>query len=97
MPQSSRIGFVGLRPAKISLHSIASVPGDEAAVSLHGLRHGLEIGIYYPTQVFGIEPGAERRRPDQIAEHHGDLPPLGLERRDDWLSRRAHGIGGLIT
>jgi hypothetical protein len=29
-------------------------------------------------KIFGIEPRRQRRRTDEIAEHHRQLPPLGL-------------------
>jgi hypothetical protein len=33
------------------------------------------------SQIFGIETGGQLRRADEIAQHHRQLPPLGLHRR----------------
>ena len=50
------------------------------------------VGAHHLAQVLGIEPRRQLGRADQVAEQHGQLPPLGLERsrRSDRLrsSRR---------
>jgi hypothetical protein len=42
-----------------------------------GAGNGVLIGAELLAQFLGIEPGRQRRRADQIAEHHRQLPPLG--------------------
>jgi hypothetical protein len=39
------------------------------------------IGADELSQILGVESRRQRRRADEIAEHHGQLPPLGLARR----------------
>src|SRR5690349_12965669 len=41
---------------------------------------GLLVEAYYLTQLFRIELRRERGGIDQVTEHHGELPPLGLGR-----------------
>ncbi len=42
-------------------------------------------------QIFGIEARRQRRRTDQIAEHHGQLAPLGLGLCRYIVGCRRHG------
>lgn len=60
------------------------------------LRHGLVIVAQQVLQVFGIEPGCQRRRSDQVAEHHGQVPALSVARCQTWCrSRRRRRRGTL--
>ena len=51
---------------------------DRAAVPLESRLHGVEVAPHHATQRLGVEPLAQRRRADDVGEHHGDdLPGLG--------------------
>ena len=80
------VGFVGLRIAEIDQNAVAHVTsnksveaGDQAGdVSMKG-ADGL-------AQVLRVEPLADRRRSDQIDEHHAQQPAFGCGHpgRDWW-------------
>jgi hypothetical protein len=64
------------------------------------LGNAAVIGANHRAQVFRVEPSRQRRRADQITEHHRQLPPLGLAGPDArillWLyqlSRRDRRAG----
>ena len=78
------IVLVGARKAKINLHAVARVFGDETIEAANRLRHAPVIGANHFAQLFGIEPRRQLRRTDQIAEHHRQLAAFGFEgqRRD---------------
>jgi hypothetical protein len=80
--------FVRLRPAEIREHTVAHVLGDMAVPALHYFSAALLILPDQLAQVLGIEPCRERRRADQIAEHHRQLPPLGGRGRRRQAGRR---------
>ena len=82
------IVFVGARIAEINQHAVAHVFGDEPVEAAHRFRCAAVIGADHLAQLLGIEPRCHRRRADQIAEHHRQLPALrrragcGLRCRD---------------
>ena len=71
------IVLVRLRVAEVDEHAVAHVLGDEAVEAGHGLGDAAVIRSDHLAQVLGIEPRRQRRRADEIAEHHSELPPLG--------------------
>jgi hypothetical protein len=64
--------------AEINQHPVAHILGDKAAKAGDGVGDAAMIGADDLAQILGIEAGGQRRRTDQIAEHDGQLPPLGL-------------------
>ncbi len=85
--------LVGPRIAEIGEHTVAHVFGDKPAAAPDHLGNAAVIGADDRAQILRIEPRRQRRRADQIAEHHRQLPPLGL----GWCRRiagcRRHGGG----
>ena len=66
-----------LRIAEIDQHAVAHVFRHEAAEAAHGLGDAFLIGRNDLAQVLGVHAGGERRRTDQVREHHRDLAALG--------------------
>ena len=66
-----------LRIAEINQHAVAHVLGDKPAKAADGVGDAAMIGADDLAQILGIEARRQRRRADQIAEHDGQLPPLG--------------------
>ena len=69
-----------LRIAEINQHAVAHIFGDIAAEAGDHLGDAFVIGGDDLAQIFRIEPGRQRGRADQIAEHHRDLAALGRVR-----------------
>ncbi|MGA7489125.1 MAG: hypothetical protein WBW74_19555 [Xanthobacteraceae bacterium] len=85
--------LVGVGIAEIGEHAVAHVLGDEPAVALDQRRAAAMIGADDPSHVLRIEPLRHRSRAHEVAEHHGELPPLGIIRvrtrgRSAWHGRR---------
>ena len=80
--------FVRLRIAEIGQHPVAHIFGDEPA----GLRDqvGAEpvIGAHDLAHILWIESRRHRGRPDEVAEHHGELPAFGDVRK----CLKRHGV-----
>ena len=72
------VALQGLGIAEIDQDAVAHVFGDEALVLADDGRAALLIGPDHVLQILGIEPARERGRIGQIAEHHGQRPPLGV-------------------
>ncbi len=70
------IVFVGLRIAEVNQHAVAHVFGDETVEAAHCLGDRPVIGADHLAQLFEVEPRRQRRRADQVAEHHRQLPAL---------------------
>jgi hypothetical protein len=68
---------MGLGVSKIDQHAVAHVLRDEATATLHGLRNALLIGRNHFPEVFRVHASRERRRPDEVREHHGHLTAFG--------------------
>ena len=84
-----------LRIAEIDQHAVAHVPGNEAVEPRDHLGDRTMICRDHLTQILGVQPRREWGRADQVAEHHGQLPALGVGWRRCVLSpcRPAHRGG----
>ena len=69
--------LMGLRIAEVHQHAVAHVLRHEPAEALHGLGDALLIGRNDLAQVFRVHARRERRRADEVREHHRDLAALG--------------------
>jgi hypothetical protein len=80
---SGALGIVLMRLgiAEIDQHAIAHIFGDKTAKAGGSVGNTAMIGADDLAQILGIEARGQRRRTNQIAEHHGQLPPLGFECR----------------
>ena len=86
--------------AEIHQDAVAHVAGDKPAKALDNLCDAAVVGADDPAQILRIKPRGQRRRADQIAEHHSQLAPLGFGNRNrcwggDWwcVSRDERGDG----
>ena len=79
-----------LRVAEIHEHPVAHIFGDKPIKAADDLGGGAVISGDDLAVILGIEAGGERSRADEIAEHHGQLPPLGIGSH----RRRRHLRGG---
>jgi hypothetical protein len=64
--------------AEIHQHAVAHILGDKTAKAADGVGDAAMVDTNDFAQILGIEARGQRGRADQIAEHHGQLPPLGL-------------------
>ena len=64
--------------AEIGEDAVADEPGDHAVVGRDDLRTSDPIDTDHLPHVFRIEPRRERGRADQVAEHDGEVTPLGV-------------------
>ena len=66
-----------MRPqiAEIDQHPVAHELGDKAVVARDDAGNSILIGADLLAQFLGVEPRRQRRRADEIAEHHRQLPP----------------------
>jgi hypothetical protein len=73
------LGVVLMRPriAEIGQDPVAHVFGDKAVIARDDARNGILIGAELLPQFLGVESHRQRRRADEVAEHHRQLPPLG--------------------
>ena len=79
-PGASRaLGIVLMRLgiAEINQHAVAHILGDKTAKAGDGVGDAAMVGADDLAQILGIEARRQRRRTDQVAEHHRQLPPLG--------------------
>ncbi len=92
------LGVVLMRPriAEISEHPITHEFGDKAVIARDDAGTGVLIGADLLAQFLGVEPRRQRRRADEIAEHHRQLPPLGgvLRLRAGRCGGRRRCLGG---
>jgi hypothetical protein len=79
--RSLGIVFVGPRKSEINQYTVAHVFSDDAVEAANRPGHAPVIGADHLAQFFRIESRRQRRRADQVAEHHRQLPPLGRRRR----------------
>ena len=102
------IVLVGARIAEIGEHAVAHVLGDKPAGAVDDRGARAVIGADHRAQILGVEPRRQRRRADQIAEHHGQLAAFGLRlgpgcRRDRDIAgvalrgRRRHRVQQLLA
>src|SRR4029077_18546020 len=73
-----RVVLMSLRIAKVHEGAIPRISCDVAAKSAHGLGDAFLIGRNDLPQVLRVHADGESRRTDQVAEHHGDVAPLGF-------------------
>ena len=73
-----RVILVRAGIAEIGEYAVAHEPGDHAIVRDNNPRACGPIGTDHFPHVFGIEARRERRRTYQIAEHDGEVTPLGV-------------------
>ena len=68
-----RVVLVRLRVSKIRKHGVAHVLRDEAVLELDRLRAGLPAIADRRPHLLGIESRGQRRRANEVGEHHGQL------------------------
>ena len=68
--------LVRLGIAEIDQHPVAHVLGDKPGEADNGVGDAAVIGADDLAQILWIVARRQRRRADQIAEHHGQLAPL---------------------
>ncbi len=73
-----RLVLMRPRVAEIGQHTVAHELGDEALEACDHPGAGVLVGAQHLAHVFRIEARRQRRRADQIDEHHGEVAPLGL-------------------
>ena len=88
--------LMGLRIAEIDEHAVAHVFGHEATEAAHGLGDAFLIGRNDLAQVLRVHAGRERRRADQVREHHRDLAALGGVLRGLGWSYSPNGDAGFV-
>src|SRR4029077_2049072 len=67
--------------AEIDQHAVAHIFGDKTVKAGDGVGDAAVVGADDLAQILGIEARRQRRRTDQIAEHHRQLPPLCVDCR----------------
>ena len=77
MDRTRRIVLVRAGKAEGRQNPVAKEFRDKAVIARQHARAGVLIGMEDLTHVLGIEPGRQRGRADEIAEHDGELAPLG--------------------
>ena len=89
------LGVVLMRPrvAEIDQNAVAHVLGDKPIEAPDDVGDGAMIRADHLAQILGIEPCRERGRTDQIAEHHRQLPTLGIHPHPSPRRRRGEGLG----
>jgi hypothetical protein len=70
--------LVRLGIAEIDQHAVAHILGDKAAKAADGVGDTAMVGADDLAQILGIKARGQPCRTNQIAEHHGELAPLGL-------------------
>ena len=88
---AERVVLVHDRDAEDGHHGVADELLDAAAMALHDRLHPLEVACEERAQAFGVERLAQRGRPGEIAEQHGDDLPLLVRRRRGRLLGAALG------
>ena len=73
--------LVGARVAEIDEDAVAHVLRNKAVVAPDRRAAPVLIRGDDIAQIFGIHPGGECRRSDEVAEHHRQLAALGVRRR----------------
>ena len=81
------IVLMRLRIAEIDQHPVAHVFGDEAVEAADRLGDGAVVVPDQLAQILRVKPRRQRRRADQIAEHHRQLPAFGVDCRRGGGSR----------
>ena len=84
-----RVVLMRAGEAEIGENAVAHELRDEAVIARHHARDRVLIGADDLAHVLGVEPRRKRGRADEVAEHHGELPPLRCVGRDGGLSSAA--------
>ena len=83
-----RIVLMRPRIAEIDQHAVAHVLGDEAVEAADRIGHGAVVVPDQLAQILRVKPRRQRRRADQVAEHHRQLSAFGV----DWRRRGGSGF-----
>ena len=83
--------LMGARVAEINEDAVAHVFRDKAVVAPDRGTAPALIRRNDIAQIFGVHPGRECRRSDQVAKHHGQLAPLGVR----WYGHHGRGSRSL--
>jgi hypothetical protein len=94
--RAPRLGVSPTTPRSCAapVHAIAHILGDKAAKAANGVGNAAMVGADDLAQILGIEAGRQRRRTNEITEHHRQLAPLGLRGRRYIRDCRRHCRGG---
>jgi hypothetical protein len=84
------------RIADVGEHAVAHVAGDHSVVAADHLAHPGAVGCGYALHVLRLQPCHETTRADEIAEHHRQLPSLGLVARSRLCRRRGRRERGRV-
>ena len=79
------IVLVGLGIAEIDQYAIAHVPSDETSGLDDEIGAATVVRTDDPLHVLGVEPGRERGRTNEVAEHDREMAALGV---GPWGGRR---------
>ena len=79
----SPLGVILMRPriAEIDQHPVAHVFGDKPVEAAYRVGNGAVIVPDQLPQILRVMTGRERRRADQISEHHRQLAAFGINCR----------------
>src|SRR5215468_7326557 len=69
---------MGAGISEIGQHPVANVFRDESVKPSHNFGDGTMVRADDVAQILGVETCRQRCRPDEIAEHYGQLPPFCL-------------------
>jgi hypothetical protein len=86
------IVLMRLRIAEIDQDAVAHVLGDKAGEAADRVGDGAVVVADQLAQILGVMTGRQRRRADQIAEHHGQLPAFGFG--GSWCVARCRRLRG---
>ena len=75
------IVLMRLRIAEIDQHPVAHVLGDKAVEAADRIGHGAVVGPDQLAQILRVKTRRQRRRADEVAEHHRQLPAFGVDWR----------------
>ena len=75
------IVLMRLRIAEIDQHPVAHVLGDKAVEAADRLGDGAVVGADQLAQILRVKTRRQRRRADEVAEHHRQLPAFGVDWR----------------
>jgi hypothetical protein len=81
---------VSLGITEVNKHTVAHVLGDKSSKGRDVVGDAAVIGADDLAQILGVEASRQRRRTDQIAEHHSQLALFCVN--GDW-SRLGRGLG----
>jgi hypothetical protein len=69
---------MSMQIAKIPQDPVPHILSDGSTKLAYGFFGAARIGRKDVSQILRVHAGGERRRPDQISEHHCDLTAFGL-------------------